>query len=138
MVLARLRRCAWVLILVLLTGVSLLVLASAAPGRSMGHGARATVTHVHADGTVHSHAAPGKPRAAGVGLTGSSERPSHCPCCLTDATCALSCFGVAVMPTFADWTPWPMNTSWLFAAAELPSGVAPSGDLDPPRPVSVR
>ena len=138
MVLARLRRCAWVLILVLLTGVSLPVLASAAPGRSANHGEHATMTHVHADGTVHSHAEPRKPQAVGVGLADSNERRSHCPCCLMDAACVLSCFGVVVMPPLADWTPSPTNTSWLFAAAGLPLGVAPPGDLDPPRPVSVR
>lgn len=138
MILARLRRCAWVLLLALFTGVGLPLLASAAPGRQAGPGEHATVVHVHAGGSVHSHAAPGKAPAPGAGLADSDGKPAHCPCCLTDAACALSCFGLAVLPAAVDWMPLPTATAWLPTMARLPPGVVPSNDLAPPRPVSVR
>jgi hypothetical protein len=52
MILARLRRFAWLLILVLVIGLGTPMLASAAPCDATP----AAVTHRRADGVVHSHA----------------------------------------------------------------------------------
>lgn len=129
MVLSRIRRFAWLLVLVLVAGLTMPMLASAAPCDTVP----VSRTHGHADGSVHSHA----PNAqhAGFGTPGdrSSEKSSHCPGCLIDAACAVSCLGVAVLHATADWTAMPSTAVWGVAAFSAPPGVAPAGDIDPPR-----
>ena len=127
--LARLRRFAWLLILVLVTGLATPMLASAAPC-DVG---QAAVTHRHADGSVHSHAA----RHGHDGVSRSADRDlgksPHCPGCMTDAACAISCLGFAVLPVTAEWTAYLSAALWYQGASHALPGVAPLGDIDPPR-----
>lgn len=131
MVLSRIRRFAWLLVLVLVTGLTMPMLASAAPCDSVP----ASKSHQHADGSVHNHAS--NARHAGFSTAGdrSSGKSSHCPGCLTDAACAVSCLGVAVLHATADWTAIPSTAVWGVVASTAPPGIAPAGDIDPPRTV---
>ena len=131
MALARLRRFAWLLMLVLVTGLGMPMLASAAPCDA----APTAVTHQHADGTAHSHlvrAEYGKVGASGNRDTGA---PHHCPGCMTDAACAVSCLGLAVLPTTFDWAALSSTATWSPVVSHVRPGVAPADDIDPPRPV---
>ena len=131
MLLARIRRSAWLLILVLVTGLATPMFASAAPCDA----APAVSTHTHADGTVHSHVA--RTAHEGVGKTAdrTSGKSSHCPGCLTNAACAVSCLGLAVLPVTAEWAAPGSAAAWNPEASHVLPGVSPSGDIDPPRPV---
>jgi len=129
MVLARLRRCAWLLVLVLGAGLSSPLLAIARePVTSVQ-------THIHDDGSTHSHRLQPGQVADGPADGGSTGPSHHCPGCLTDATCAVSCLGVAVLPTALEWSAFTSGVTWNATTASLRLGVAPSGDPDPPRPV---
>ena len=138
--LARLRRFAAMMMLVLLAGLALPALASTlaqpAPARVDG-----AATHVHADGMVHSHAKPVQAtgqQAAQVGYVAPARAPCHCPDCLTAAECALSCLGAAVLPASVQLPGGSAARSWT-AALDWPSlAFVPASDLDPPRLVSVR
>ena len=136
MVFARLRRCAWLLALVLVTGLASPVLGA---GSHCGPAPR-PATHGHVDGSSHSHAAPsghiGSGAAQGGATDGPTDRSWHCPGCLT-AACGLSCLGMAVLPAAIDWTPCASVNGWVAATAGAPTGVAPAGDIEPPRPVFV-
>ena len=138
--LARLRRFAVMLVLVLLTGVAMPALAST-QARLVPAGADAAPMHVHADGTVHSHAKPAQAtgqQATQAGYSTLAKVPLHCPCCLTAAECALSCMGSAVLPASIQLFAGSTARSWT-AAPDWPSlAFVPASDLDPPRPVSVR
>jgi hypothetical protein len=131
MVLARIRRFAWLLILVLVTGLAAPVLASAAPCDA----APAVSVHTHADGTVHSHAARVGHDGVGKAADRTSGKSSHCPGCLTDAACAVSCLGLAVLPVTADRAAPGAAAAWNPEASHVLPGVSPSGDIDPPRTV---
>lgn len=140
--LARLRRFAVMMVLVLLAGLAMPALAStlAAPAplrADMG----AAVMHVHADGTAHSHAKPSRPvaaQAADAGHVTPAKVPLHCPGCLTAAECALSCLGAAVLPATLQAPAGPVARAWTAAPASSLLAFVPAGDLDPPRPVPVR
>lgn len=135
MVLARFRRRVCLLILVLVTGLVLPALAAEAScPPSIGPAAH-SAAHVHADESRHSHAAAAGNPHASVTPSGATERPAHCLGCLTDAACACSCFGVAVLPASVDWLPIGSSAAWTMASVHAPRGVAPSGDIDPPRTV---
>jgi hypothetical protein len=129
MILARLRRFAWLLILVLVTGLSMPVLASGAPCDMPP----AAVTHTNADGAVRSHAARAGHDGAGAAADRSSGKSSHCPGCMTDAACAGSCLGLAVLPVTGEWATSTSAASWNLAAPHARAGVTPAGDIDPPR-----
>ena len=131
MVLARLRRFAWLLILVLVAGLATPMLASAASCDTTP----ASITHTHSDGTVHSHAARAGHDGAGAAADRNSGKSSHCPGCMTDAACAISCLGLAVLPVTAEWTASPSAAAWNPAASHARPGVAPADDIDPPRAV---
>lgn len=122
------RRLAWLLILVLGTGLCTPMLASATP-------TSAAMTHQHADGSVHSHG--GRPVHAGIGKAAdqSTGKSPHCPGCMTDAACAVSCLGLAVLPVTAEWTASPLAAAWNLAASTVLPGVAHPCDIDPPRTV---
>lgn len=118
--LAHLRRLAWTLVLVLLAGLGTPAFASLADA---GHGGvLAPGAHVHSGGARHVHA----------------KAPQHCPGCLTPAECALSCLGVGLLPASVVVPASPAGTAWTASALPSPAGTAPAGDLDPPKPVSVR
>lgn len=74
--LARFRRLAWVLVLVLLAGLAVPAFASM-PDAGQGAAVALTV-HVHADGTAHAHAKPlasaGEKAAAQVGTKPRATR----------------------------------------------------------------
>lgn len=139
--LARLRRFAVMLVLVLLTGLALPALAStlsrAAPAKADG----AAALHVHADGKAHGHAKPAEAtgqQAVHAGHATPATAPCHCPGCLTAAECALSCLGAAVLPASVQPPAGSAARPWT-AARDLPLlAFVPAGDLDPPRPVPVR
>ncbi len=132
---ARLRCFVWMLVLVLSAGLAAPAFASVFEAGRPGPG----VTHVHAGGSVHTHgavlASDGSRTDAGAW---PAKAPLHCPGCATAAECAVSCFGVAVLPTAVLIPTFPLPQVWISAEFATPSGVAPFGDLDPPRPVSVR
>lgn len=142
MLLARLRRFAIMLVLVMLTGLAVPAFASTlaqpAPARADGG---AAAMHVHADGTVHSHAKPAQAtgqQAAQAGHVTPAKAPCHCPGCLTAAECALSCLGAAVLPASVQLPGGSAAKSWT-AAPDWPSlAFVPASDLDPPRLVLVR
>ena len=137
--LARFRRLAWVLVLVLLAGLASPAFASL-PDAGQG-AAVAPVAHVHADGTAHVHARPpasdGEKAAAQVG-TKPTKAPPHCPGCLSAADCAISCLGMGLLPALTAMPAGPARVAWTASATPAPVGASPAGDLDPPRPVSVR
>lgn len=81
--LARFRRLAWMLVLVLLTGLAPPAFASA-PGTADGTFPKLGV-HVHSDGTVHVHARPpahGKAQLSDPASAKPTKAPHHCPGCL--------------------------------------------------------
>lgn len=121
------RRFAWLLILVLVTGLAMPVLASATPCAP----AQAVSAHTHADGSTHSHG------NQGVGQASDSHpgKSHHCTDCVTGAACAVSCLGVAVLSMAATMTAPSSAAAWNTEASHVLPGVAPSGDIDPPRPV---
>jgi len=125
------RRLAWLLILVLGTGLCTPVLASATPTSTTP--TSAAMTHQHSDGSVHSHG--GRPGQDGVGKAAnqSTGKSPHCPGCMTDAACAVSCLGLAVLPVTAEWTASPLAATWNLAASNVLPGVAHPCDIDPPR-----
>lgn len=129
--LARMRRFAWFLILVLVTGLTMPMFASAAPCDTVP----ATVTHQHADRVIHSHSA----KAGHDGISAAANRDSgkthHCPGCMTDAACAVSCLGLAVLSDTVESIPVPATAAWNPVVSQARPGVAPAGDIDPPRPV---
>ena len=96
------------------------------------------VTHVHADGSMHRHAARAAHGQDGGAVGGLAKQTTHCPGCLMDADCALSCLGMAVLPADAGWSPPAFVTAWTSPAAGTPTGVVLPGEADPPRPVPVR
>ncbi len=136
MSLRRLRHAAWVLVLVLATGLASPVFATNAP-HPLVQDPAATV-HTHADGTSHSHAVVAGEDAANPLATGQTQRSYPCPGCLTGAACAMSCLGVALLPVSLGWEPPAVRQSWAMLALSVPDGVGPPGDLNPPRPVFVR
>ena len=129
--LARLRRFVWLLILVLVTGLAMPMLASAAPCDA----APISVTHQHADGTVHSHSDKAEHSENSAAGNQDIGKAHHCPGCMTDAACAVSCLGLAVLPTTVGWTAFSSNATWNPVASNVRPGVAPADDIDPPRPV---
>ena len=131
MVLGRFRRFAWLLILILVTGLATPMFASAAPVEAIP----VAMTHQHADGFVHSHGGQVGHGSASTSANRNSGNSPHCPGCLTDAACAVSCLGLAVLPFVAEWTVPPSVAAWNPAASSVRPGVAPMGDIDPPRPV---
>jgi len=134
MVLARFRRCAWLLVLVLVAGLGTPVFASGTAHQPTP----GAVTHVHADGSVHRHAVGAAHGRDGAAVGGLAKQATHCPGCLMDADCAVSCLGMAVLPMDAGWSPPASPAAWTFPAAGTPVGVVPPGKADPPRPVPVR
>jgi len=137
MVMAHFRRFAWMLLLVLFAGVSLPMLASAGPSPSARRSEVTTVAHVHADGSAHTHTVKVKVPPAGLISVGPTASVPDCTCCLTNAACALSCFGMALLPTTTDWAWSSTLTPWFHPVIGSPSGVGLPGDIDPPRLVSV-
>ncbi len=137
MVMARFRQFAWMLLLVLFAGVSLPVLASAGPSFAQARAKVATVSHVHADGTAHTHAVKADVRTSDIKAVPSKVKTTDCSCCLTNTACALSCFGMALLPMNVDWAWASTLMPWSYAVVSAPSGVGPSGDIDPPRLVSL-
>ena len=137
MCLARLRGFAWIMVLVLTAGLATPVLAS-----TFEQAARtvAPVPHVHADGSVHAHAVPRAADTPQVVETRvlPAKAPLHCPGCATAAECAVSCLGLGVLPASVLMSGQQMPQGWMLAALAEPTGTAPFGDIDPPRPVSVR
>ena len=136
MCMARLCRFVWMLLLVMTAGLAVPAFASlSVPGQpSVGK-----ATHVHGDGSAHVHGAPPDLDSVRTDtVTRAVKAPLHCPGCTTAAECAVSCFGVAVLPTPILVSGHPLPRAWLLAQSATLSGVAPFGDLDPPRPVSVR
>lgn len=134
--LARLRRFAWMLVLVLSAGLAAPALASSFEA---GLGRVPTGSHVHPDGSVHAdHVAPATHGVQKAGAATTPKAPLHCPGCATAAECAVSCFGVCVLPGSILMPATSPLKAWATASLAEPVGVAPSGDLDPPRPVSVR
>jgi len=133
MVLARFRRCAWLLVLVLVAGLGTPVFASGTAHQPT-HG---TMTHVHADGSAHRHAVRADGRD-GAAVGGLAKQTTHCSGCLMDADCAVSCLGMAVLPMDAGWSLPAFTTAWTSPAAGTPVGVVLPGEADPPRPVPVR
>ncbi len=137
--LARFRRLAWMLVLVLLAGLAMPAFASMPDvGRP---GILASGTHVHADGSVHVHGKPPAPDAAQrlhPGGAKPAKAPQHCPGCLSAAECAIACLGVGLLPASLVLPAHSARSAWTAAAVPSPAGSAPAGDLDPPRPVPVR
>jgi len=137
--LARFRRLAWVLALVLLAGLAMPALASVPDA---GHrGVLAPGVHVHADGIVHVHGKPSAPDRAETSDSGGArpaKTPQHCPGCLTAAECAIACLGVGLLPVSFMLPANPARSGWTIAAVPSPADATPAGDLDPPRPVLVR
>ena len=131
MVLASVRRFAWLLILVLVTGLFMPMLASAAPCDDTP----GISTHTHADGTVHSHSVRTEQPGVGKAVDHDSGKASHCPGCMTNAACAVSCLGLAVLPVTVNSLPLSSATAWNPETTHVLPGVAPPGDIDPPRPV---
>lgn len=131
MVPARLRRLAWLLILVLVAGLATPAFASAAALIEPP----AALTHRHADGSVHSHGGRAGDNATIAAADRHSGKSPHCPGCMTDAACAVSCLGVAVLPVTLDRVAFPSAAPWSRAVSHALPGVAPAGDIDPPRPV---
>lgn len=133
---ARLRRFVWMLVLVMTAGLAAPAFASLS---AAGPPSADTVTHVHADGSTHTHgASPDLGSVRTDTVARAVKAPLHCPGCATAAECAVSCFGVAVLPTSVLVSGHPLPRAWLLADVATLSGIAPFGDLDPPRPVSVR
>ena len=134
--LARFRRFAWMLLLVLSAGLGTPALAS------MFEAAAASPhpgSHVHADGSVHAnHGASSNDGVQAPDASKQAKSPAHCPGCLTAAECAVSCFGVGVLPASVAVPANLAPQAWSTALLSEPAGVSPFGDLDPPRPVSVR
>lgn len=132
--LARLRRFAVMLVLVLCAGLAMPALST--PPRADRHAA-----HVHGGGMTHIHAGPDRPAAEQAGTVGTVppvKRPLHCPDCLTTADCALSCLGIVVLPASVQPPAGSIARSWV-ATLDWPSlAFMPASDLDPPRPVLVR
>lgn len=118
MVLARFRRCAWLLVLVLVAGLGTPVFASGTAHQPTP----GAVTHVHADGSVHRHAVGAAHGRDGAAVGGLAKQATHCPGCLMDA----------------GWSPPASPAAWTFPAAGTPVGVVLPGEADPPRPVPVR
>lgn len=140
--LARLRRFAVMLVLVLLAELAMPALAStlAAPTPPRADG-RAVAMHVHPDGTAHIHAKPSRTaaaQAADAGPAAPAKVPLHCPGCLSAAECALSCLGAAVLPATLQAPAGPVVSAWTAVPASSLLAFVPAGDLDPPRPVPVR
>lgn len=137
--LARFRRLAWVLVLVLLAGLAMPAFASVPHiGRQ---GILAPGAHVHPDGSVHVHAKPPVPDAAQRSHPDGAKpakAPLHCPGCLSAAECAIACLGVGLLPASLMLPANPARSAWTAAAVPSPVGAVPAGDLDPPRPVPVR
>ncbi len=134
MVLARFRRCAWLLVLVLVAGLGTPAFASGTAHQPTP----GTVSHVHADGSAHRHAVRAAHGWDGATVAGLVKQPSHCPGCLMDADCAVSCLGMAVLPMDAGWLPPASPAAWTSPATGTPVGVVPLGEADPPRPVPLR
>lgn len=130
-------RCfAWMLILVLSVGLAAPAFAALSEN---GRPSMPAVTHLHDDGYIHSHGVvPTSDGNQPAAATRPAKAPLHCPHCATLAECAVSCFGVAVLPTSVLIQAYSSPHMWLAADLATPSGVAPFGDIDPPRPVSVR
>lgn len=132
---ARLRCFVWMLILALSAGLAAPAVASLSEASCPD---LPVLTHVHADGSVHAHAAVRASASTGADVAVWSDKaPPHCSGCATAAECAVSCFGVAVLPTHVSMATHPLQQAWISDAFATPSGVAPLHDLDPPRPVSV-
>ena len=133
---ALLCRFVWMLLVAMTAGLAAPAFASLSVA---GQPSVGTATHVHADGSTHVHGAA--PDLGSVGtdtVARAVKAPLHCPGCATAAECAVSCFGIAVLPTPILVWGHPLPRAWLLAQSATLSGVAPFGDLDPPRPVSVR
>lgn len=136
MALARLRRFAWMLVLVLSAGLTAPAFASAFEvSASTTH----LAAHVHRDGSAHAnHGASPHERALAASAGKQAKSAAHCPGCLTAADCAMSCFGVGVLPASVVVPSRLVPNTWSPVHLAEPVGVSPFADLDPPRPVSVR
>lgn len=121
MCLTRLRAFAWVLALVLLTGLAAPVFASVPAG-----------SHSH-DRPEHSHA----------GLSdGHSHADKPVPGvhddCLTEADCVLGHLGLALPSMASIVLPFPARASYGLAGNSRQPGRLPDQDIDPPRPLTLR
>ena len=131
MVISRMRRCAWLLILVFVTGLGAPVLASVAPSGPVP----VSVTHQHTHGVAHSHIGASIPGVAAVSAVRSGIKPPHCTDCLTGAACAISCLGVAILSGAMSWTAPVSAAIWVPGSPPVWSGFTPAGESDPPRAV---
>jgi len=127
------------LILILSAGLAAPAFASLSEAGRPGTPASTTaVTHIHTDGSFHTHgAAPASDNVQPAGVW-PAKAPLHCPGCATTAECAISCFGLAVLSASVLIQTSSLPYMWLAADLATPSGVAPFGDIDPPRPAFVR
>lgn len=133
---ARLRCFVWMLILVLSAGLSAPAFASLSDASCPDQPA---LTHVHADGAVHTHAAvPASTITRGDVAVWPTKAPPHCPGCATAAECAVACFGVAVLPSAIVPMHVAASQSWTPVLRHASAGASPFSDLEPPRPVSIR
>ena len=130
MLLRRIRNVAWLLVLVLVTGLTMPMLASAAPREATPP----PHTHHHASGVEHTHSGKPGPDTATTPAHRTPGQSHHCPDCTTDAACALSCLGLAVLPITAQPTPSASIAVWSPTASNAPPGTPPHHDIDPPRP----
>lgn len=130
----RFRCLAWLLVLVFSAGLA----APAFASLPVGQPGASAATHVHADGSAHTHgASPALGNVREAAKTWPAKAPLHCPGCATAAECAVSCIGLAVLPTPVVMPASILPQAWISADLATSSGVAPVGDLDPPRPVSI-
>ena len=135
--LARLRRFARLLVLVLLAGLTM-------PAFAISFDAVGAPTGVHAyvGDSVHDHAAAAtadQVQAASPRHVRPGKALQHCPGCLTAAECALSCLGLGLLPAPTVPVPYsPMAKTWPPSDSRTPVGIRPATELDPPRPVPVR
>ena len=127
----RFRRLAWLLILVLVTGISSPGFASAVPCDAT----LVAVTHHHADGSVHSPVDRAGHDGAGAIADRNSGKIPHCPGCMHDAACAGACLGVAVLAATAERMMPASAAVWNSAASNVLLGIAPADAIDPPRTV---
>lgn len=130
MVLAGMRRFAWLLVLALVTGLTVPTLASAMPCDATP----ITMTHRHTDGTVHNHLVK-----AGYGRVNAASRNTaispHCPGCMNDAACTMSCVGLAVLPHIAKLATFLSAATWSPVALLVRPGVGPADEIEPPRTI---
>lgn len=121
MCLTRLRAHAWLLALVLLTGLAAPVFASV-PAKHHSHGGPA---HSHA-GLSDGHSDADKP------VPGVHDE------CLTEADCILGHLGLALPSMASIALPGPTRASYGLSRNSRQPGRMPDQDIDPPRPLTLR